>query len=286
MTGKVNRTYKNSLFIDLFYEDESAEENEIALYNALHEEPLPEGTEIRKFRVENVLYMNFKNDISFDAGGKLIVFGEHQSTINENMPLRSLMYVGRAYEQMVPVADRYRKKRVALPMPEFCTFYNGAEEWEKETELSLSDAYKVKSINPMLELRVKVVNINLNKGHVILERCPVLHEYSQLVETVRRHQATGEEDAFQNAVDECIRKGILSGYLQRKGSEAVNMLIAEYDYDMDIAVQRKEAFEEGEERINKLNQKLLQDGRISDLERATEDSKFQKKLLKEYGLQK
>ena len=27
---------------------------------------------------------------------------------------------------------------------------------------------------------------------------------------------------------------------EKKGSEAVNMLIAEYDYDMDIKVQRKE----------------------------------------------
>ena len=110
MTEKANKKYKDSVFVDLFYEDESAEENEIALYNALHDEPLPEGTKIRKIRVENVLYMNFKNDISFDVGGKLIVFGEHQSTINENMPLRNLLYIGRAYEQLVLVEDRYKKK--------------------------------------------------------------------------------------------------------------------------------------------------------------------------------
>ena len=105
MTEKANKKYKDSVFVDLFYEDESAEGNEIALYNALHDEPLPEGTKIRKIRVENVLYMNFKNNISFDVGGKLIVFGEHQSTINENMPLRNLLYIGRAYEQLVPVED-------------------------------------------------------------------------------------------------------------------------------------------------------------------------------------
>ena len=110
MAGKANKKYKDSVFVDLFYEDESAEENEISLYNALHDEPLPEGIKIRKIRVENVLYMNFKNDISFAVGGKLIVFGEHQSTINENMPLRNLLYIGRAYEQLVPVEDRYKKK--------------------------------------------------------------------------------------------------------------------------------------------------------------------------------
>ena len=90
MAGKENREIKNSVFVDLFYEDESAEANEIALFNAIHDEPLPEGTKIRRFRVDNTIYMNFQNDISFDAGGKVIVFGEHQSTVNENMPLRSL----------------------------------------------------------------------------------------------------------------------------------------------------------------------------------------------------
>ena len=110
MTGKENREIKNSVFVDLFYEDESAEANEIALFNAIHDEPLPEGTKIRKFRVDNTIYMNFQNDISFDAGGKVIVFGEHQSTVNENMPLRSLLYIGRAYERLVPPRSDIKRK--------------------------------------------------------------------------------------------------------------------------------------------------------------------------------
>ena len=42
--------------------------------------------------------------------------------------------------------------------------------------------------------------------------------------------------------------GIISDYLRRKGSEVVNLLMAEYDYDMDIAAQRKEEVEEAEKR--------------------------------------
>ena len=87
--------------------------NEISLYNALHDEPLPEGRS-RKIRVDNVLYMNFCNDVSFGIEDKVMVFGEHQSTINENMPLRELLYIGRALEQIVPVRDRYRKKTVKI----------------------------------------------------------------------------------------------------------------------------------------------------------------------------
>ena len=38
---------------------------------------------------------------------------------------------------------------------------------------------------------------------------------------------------------------ISTDYLMRRGSEVENMLLAEYDYDTDIAVQREEAHEEG-----------------------------------------
>ena len=73
MTAKENQKYKNSVFVDLFFEDESAEKNEISLYNALHEDPLPEGTKVRKIRVDDVLYMNFCNDVSFGIEDKVMV---------------------------------------------------------------------------------------------------------------------------------------------------------------------------------------------------------------------
>ena len=54
--GKENREVKSSVLVDLMYEDESAEENERSFYNALHEEQLPNNIEIKKLRVENVVY--------------------------------------------------------------------------------------------------------------------------------------------------------------------------------------------------------------------------------------
>ena len=181
MAEKENREIKNSVFVDLFYADESAEENDISLFNALHDKPLPEGTVIRKFKIDTTMYMNFQNDISFNAGGNVFVFGEHQSTINSNMPLRSLMYIGRAYEQIVPTRSRYKKDLVPLPTPEFYTFYNGEEDWgnEMEIELKLSDAFIVKNGQPMLELKVKVINIRSDKKHEILDKCPVLREWKE-----------------------------------------------------------------------------------------------------------
>ena len=46
-------------------------------------------------------------------------------------------------------------------------------------------------------------------------------------------------------------------YLMRRGSEVENMLLAEYDYETDIAVQREEAWEEGMEKgIDKKNREI------------------------------
>jgi len=274
MAGKENREIKNSVFVDLFYEDESAEANEIALFNAIHDEPLPEGTKIRKFRVDNTIYMNFQNDISFDAGGKVIVFGEHQSTVNENMPLRSLLYIGRAYERLVPPRSRYKKKIVFLPTPEFYTFYNGKEKWEKEKELRLSDAYIVKDGEPSLELKVKVINIRPEEHHEILEKCQVLKEYSQFMEIVQNYQISGEEEPYKKAIKECIEKGILADYLMRKGSENMTM--------RQISKCREKRQESrGEKKVESKDEKKVESKDEKKVEKQKEALLFRKNLKKE-----
>ena len=65
------------------------------------------------------------------------------------------------------------------------------------------------------------------------------------MEIVQNYQISGEEEPYKKAIKECIEKGILADYLMRKGSEVVNMLLDEYDYETDIEVQREEAREEG-----------------------------------------
>ena len=291
--NKENRECKNSVFVDLFYENESAAENDIALYNALHDEPLPLGTTVEKIRVGNELYMNFKNDVSFGLGGKLLVLAEHQSTVNENMPLRSLLYIGRAFEQLVPVKDRYRRKKVPLPKPEIYVFYNGREKYVKEKILYLSDSYIIKDDEPMLELKVKVININPAQKHEVLEKCPVLRDYSIFIDTIRKYQEQRVDNIYEKAIHECIDKGILADYLRVHGSEVVNMLMSEYNYEQDIEVQREEAFEEGEKLGRKegqklfaaLVEKLIEAGRSEDVIKAAQDFELCEKLYQEYDIE-
>ena len=73
-----------------------------------------------------------------------------------------------------------------------------------------------------------------------MHTCKPLKEYTLFIEAVRKHTKLDSENGFKNAIKECIQNDILREYLQRKSREVMNMLIAEYDYDVDIAVQREE----------------------------------------------
>ena len=131
--------------------------------------------------------------------------------------------------------------RIFAKEPEFYVFYNGVEDYPETITLKLSDAFITKPEQVPLELTVRVLNINKDKGGEILKTCKTLDEYSLFVEEVRIQTQLDPENGFTNAVKICIEKGILKEYLQRKAREVINMLIAEYDYDTDIAVQREEA---------------------------------------------
>ena len=240
---KENREHKDSVFVDLFYQDETAKKNLLSLYNALHDTEYEDEALVRKVKIDDVLYKNFKNDISFEVNGQVLVFGEHQSTVNMNMCLRCLMYVGRAYEQLVDRKARYRTTLVKIPTPEFYTFYNGKKEQPLERVLSLSDAFMNPAGENSVELKVKVININSDKAHELLGKCGILKEYSQFISMVRKY--SDEESAIKKAIRECMEQGILSDYLKRKGSEVENMLIAEYSYEEDIQVKQEEAMQQG-----------------------------------------
>ena len=257
----VNRNYKDSVFVDLFSEDEKAKDNFLSLYNALHDTNLNSAVNLKPLRLEQVMYMTFYNDVSSLVDNKVIILAEHQSTINPNMPLRCLEYVVRLYEQLYESREKYSRQLLQIPTPEFYVFYNGLELFPQEYTLKLSDAFICKTKTPCLELRVDVININNKTGHKLLERCQSIHQYSLFVDTVRKYTEKDPIRGFQKAITECIQNNILKEYLQRKTKEVINMLLAEYDYETDIAVQRAEerkiAFAEGIEQGYR--QKALQD---------------------------
>ena len=252
---KTNRNYKDSVFVDLFAHDITAKENFISLYNALHGTNLKvETTDIQPVMLERVLYMKYYNDIAMLIDGKIVILIEHQSTINKNMPFRFLEYIARIYEKITTKDEKFGRKLVKLPIPEFYVFYNGKDDYPTESIMKLSDAFmqlddklknQLENANYPLEISVKVININVDKENPILKHCETLKQYSEFIEQVRFNIENDVPEPFTNAIKEAIKKGFLSDYLNRKSTEVQNMLLAEYDYDTDIAVQRKEAFDDG-----------------------------------------
>ena len=254
---KTNRNYKDSVFVDLFAHDITAKENFISLYNALHGTNLDaKTTDVQPVMLEQVLYMKYYNDIAMLIDGKIVILIEHQSTINQNMPFRFLEYIARIYEKITTKDEKFGRKLVKLPVPEFYVFYNGKDDYPVESVMKLSDAFmqldgdselknQLENANYPLEISVKVININVDKENPILKRCEALKEYSEFIEQVRSNIENNVPEPLTTAIKEAIKKGFLSDYLNRKSTEVQNMLLAEYDYDTDIAVQRKEAFDDG-----------------------------------------
>jgi len=259
-----NRRYKDSVFVDLFSEDITAKDNFLSLYNALHDTDYHSTNILKKLRLKQVMYMTFTNDVSYLVDNKIIVLAEHQSTMNENMPLRCLEYVTRLYEQIQKPRVKYCRTLHKIPMPEFYVFYNGKEQLPANQVLKLSDAFTVQTATPNLELIVQLMNINYDKGNQVLQRCKALQQYSSFVHEVRRHIAVDRKHGFEKAIRDCIQNNILKEYLQRKAKEVMNMLIGEYDYNTDIAVQREESFDSGlaEGEIRGSRQKALETARI------------------------
>ena len=131
------RIYKDSLFRDIF-NNKGRLRN---LYYALTGESALES-DIKLTTLRGTFFGDIKNDISFRVGDKHIVLLEHQSTINNNMPLRMLWYVTKLLQKEVNTLNIYRKTQIKLPTPMFYVFYNGAEPLPSKYKMRLSDSFE------------------------------------------------------------------------------------------------------------------------------------------------
>ena len=237
-----NREVKSDVFTTFFSEPENAAK----LYTALSGvETAPE--DIRITTLKGVLFLARKNDLGFTVKNRMLVISEHQSTVNWNMPLRSCLYYGRTMEKLLRNQDLYRKKLIRIPTPEFYLFYNGSEPEQEEKVLKLSDAYIAKTEAPMLELKVKMININLPVGHRLLQDCMPLYEYAWFMEKIRTYwnKWKDRDAAITQAIKDCLEEGIFAEFVREHGSEVENMLFEQFDIDDAMAVRYEEGVEDG-----------------------------------------
>ncbi|MDR1759815.1 MAG: Rpn family recombination-promoting nuclease/putative transposase [Fibrobacter sp.] len=259
----VNREYKNSVFTLLFGE----KKNLLELYNAINGTNYLENTGIEIITLSNALYMEQINDIAFVLDGKLVVLMEHQSAINENMPLRMLLYMAREYEKLTNRKDLYRKIQIKVPTPEFIVLYNGDEKYPKYRELKLSDTFKTQEKEPYLELIVRVYNINRGENPEIERRSETLSGYEEFTAEIKKNYQETEDlaESIHLAVRTCIGRNILVNFLETHSSEVENMILTEWNTEEAIEVAKEEGFSQGElkgklEQAREMAKGLLADG--------------------------
>ncbi|MCL2845888.1 MAG: Rpn family recombination-promoting nuclease/putative transposase [Chitinivibrionia bacterium] len=238
MSAKANREYKDSVFTSLFGEKDKL----LELYNAIQNTNYGEETDIQITTLENVLYMEQMNDISFVIDNKFVVLIEHQSTINPNMPLRMLLYMGRVYEKIIEAETLYKQNRITIPRPEFIVLYNGKTDYPDEETLKLSDMFEQKEgALPELELIVKVYNINEGKNPQFAERSETLKGYEMFIAMARNYEKNmSRDEAIKKAILDCLEKNVLSTYFNDKGSEVINMLLTEWKTEDALRVRGDE----------------------------------------------
>ena len=260
---KTNIQYKNSVFTTLF----GNEEKIIELYGAIEGKVFPDDVDVQINTLTGALFLDRLNDVSFTIDNKLVVLVEHQASLNENMPLRCLLYITRLYEQILKSKNIYKKSLLKIPTPEFIVLYNGADEYPDKKKLKLSDAFKIQGKEIDLELTVKVFNINKGHNIEITKRSKTLDDYIFFIDRIRGNLKSGMtlENAITESIKFCIANGIMRDFLETNGSEVTNMLFVEFNMDDALEVAREEGFEKGiEEGIEKAARNLKESGALSN----------------------
>ena len=241
----VNRSYKASVFGMLFEDRENAAE----LYYALSGIKC-KVSEVIILTLLDTITRNFINDLALIVRGQVLLICEHQSSWNENMPLRILIYLGRLYEKYLSIYEKkkflYQKGLMRVPTPEFAVLYNGIAKPPKKV-LLLNDAFSQKQSGKLgkIEMKVPIIDINKDRKPKILQKSRILDQYSELIALIRMYQKKGNsiEEAIELAIKECVKRGILAKFLKENGGDIVSILKAEFSIEEYGQVRYEEGME-------------------------------------------
>ena len=256
-----NRQYKNDIFRYLFMDGK----NFVSLYKEMTGIEMP-PEDIEFFDTSSILFVKeFRNDVSFlRKDGKFFILMEHQSSISGNMAIRLLIYYVELLKIYIKLYELnlFSTKAQKIPSAEFLVAYNGMlpqEDYVQEINLNF--------LEDTGDLKVKVHVKNINYDHIkSKDEKSTFTGYSFFMDQIRKNldEKLGPEEAFMKAKKECMKKGLLIDYLNRK--EFVDMYTEIYTVEQekrDLIEEtrmetRKEAKEEGiKEGIEKVASNLL-----------------------------
>lgn len=102
-------------------------------------------------------------------------------------------------------------------------------------------------MEPCLEVRAKVLNINEGKNRDLLDKCRALKEYTIFVGKIREYAKTyrTKEEAIEKAVTYCIEHDVLRSILEREREKVMGMAVEELDVNEVWEMWREEFREDG-----------------------------------------
>jgi len=228
----LNRNHKDTLFRAILRKKDNFRKT----LNATIGSNYGPDTPMEDITITDALATGPHNDVSFKIDGKIFVFVEHQSTINENLPLRMLDYTCITLFKDADRQKLYAEKAIEIPDMVFIAFYNGDKPFPRHKRLKLSDLRPAdrKNFPPNLELIVDIYNINTGNNQEILNCCQDLSDYGTFVEIARKYlKETGgdREETLRRAIKECRKRKILENFLKTYSVEIEYMVLTEWSLD-------------------------------------------------------
>lgn len=229
---KVNKQYRDRLF-KLIFGEEERKQYTLDLYNALNNSSYTNVDDLKLVTLEDAFYVGMKNDVSFIFSDVLSLY-EQQSTINPNMPLRMALYIFEEINRYIEdnKLDLYSSSIQMIPAPKCVVFYNGRAPFPEKKKYYLSNSY-INHEKGDVEVMVMVYNINGRNNIELKKKCPVLFEYSWLIDETERNRKKGMDlDASVDTMIDSVPDNFqLKEFLVKERDKIMNVLFKKYTVD-------------------------------------------------------
>ena len=195
---------------------------------------------------------------------------------------RVIFYLSKMYAEQVKEGDKYKnlKPCIHVSILNFNLFH---EDQTCFREIAFCDLTTKQKYTDLLEIYV----LELKKLPPEQKEEPLIIKWMRFLAAESREdfEKMAGEDNYINEAYEVLQK--LSAD-ERKRLEYEARQKAIMDYDSQMSSSREEGIrigeERGEDRLNRLNEKLMKNHRIDDLMKAISDKTYREKLYQEYGL--
>ena len=232
---KSRRNIKDSVFTDLFRDKKYT----LQLYKALHTEDKNVTTkDIKIVTLKAIVVNDIYNDLGMIIKDKIIFLLESQSTWSVNILVRMFLYLASTYKNYLTKnkVNLYGTKNVKLPVPELYVIYVGKDKIENKT-ISLNKEY-FNNKSP-IDLKIKVITES-EKNNIVGEYIEFSKITNKLVKKYGYKKVTAEK-----IVNECIKKNILTEYLEDRREEVIDIMGILFDQDTVTEFYENEIYENG-----------------------------------------